>query len=255
MSILSSIRSFTSRQTASAETPHNRSFDRRPDEDINVYYDRLTASIFNRSIGTNAVCVDVGCHKGDLAVEMLSRAKSGHVHCFEPLPHLFEEIQDRFKGDARVTTYNLALADHSGETTFNHVISNPGYSGILKRRYDREHEEDTTINVRVERLDDLLVNVPRLDLIKIDVEGAEMLVLRGAEQLIRKFSPVIVFECGLGGSDRYGANGEIVFDFFEQVGLRLFTLQSFLAKTDPLNRQQMKQQFDEGINFYFVAAK
>ncbi len=223
-------------------------------ERINVYYDRLTAAIFERVITKDAVCVDVGCHKGNLAQEMLLRARTGKVYGFEPLPHLFAEIQKRFASDVRVELFDCALADSTGETSFNYVITNPGYSGILKRRYDREHEEDKSITVQLRKLDDVLQNTPRLDLIKIDVEGAEMLVLKGATHLIQKFKPTIVFECGLGGSDRYGTNGAIVFDFFKELNMSVYLMQDFLTQKKPLLKAQLEEQFDQCINFYFVAA-
>ncbi len=59
--------------------------------------------------------------------------------------------------------------------------------------------------MRTERLDDALPDglVPRL--IKVDVEGAEMLVLRGAQRTIARHRPSILFEHGIGAADRYGS--------------------------------------------------
>ena len=48
---------------------------------------------------------------------------------------------------------------------------------------------------------------------KIDVEGAELQVLRGAIQTILKYKPVIVFEHGLGAADHYGTKPEDIYDF------------------------------------------
>jgi hypothetical protein len=56
-------------------------------------------------------------------------------------------------------------------------------------------------------------------MIKIDVEGAELLLIRGARETIAKNKPVIVFEHGLGGADSYGHTPEQVFDLLIDCGL------------------------------------
>lgn len=66
---------------------------------------------------------------------------------------------------------DVALSDAKGTSSFNYVISNPAYSGFVKRRYDRPHEADTTITVRTNLLDDLIDPGDHVSVIKVDVEG------------------------------------------------------------------------------------
>jgi FkbM family methyltransferase len=198
--------------------------------------------------------IDVGCHKGDIAAEMLSATQNGVVYGFEPIPTLFSEIVERFADDGRFKAFQIALSDSVGETSFNYVVSNPGYSGILKRRFDRLEETVELITVRKQRLDETLLDLPRVDLIKIDVEGAELLVLTGATELISKFKPIVVFEFGLGASDHYGVTPRDVFDFFAQYGMSIFLLDSYLNGASALTMQAFDEQYTSGKNFYFFSA-
>ncbi|MEZ4983026.1 MAG: FkbM family methyltransferase [Saprospiraceae bacterium] len=68
------------------------------------------------------------------------------------------------------------------KTTFNYVVSNPAYSGLQKRRYDRPNEIDEKIEVETDLLDNVLAEDTRIDFMKIDVEGGEFFVLKGAQK-------------------------------------------------------------------------
>ena len=87
-----------------------------------------------------------------------------------------EGLRARFPS---VEVHELALAAEDGEATFHHVVSNPAYSGLIQRRFDREHEDVVITKVRVARLDDILPDDVVIRCLKIDVEGGELGVLTG----------------------------------------------------------------------------
>src|SRR4051794_17102089 len=99
---------------------------------------------------------------------------------------------------------------------FNMLISNPSYSGLKRRRYDREGEIIVQITVKTAPLDTILPANFRLGFLKIDVEGAELQVLEGAAETISRNKPFVVFEHGLGGSDYYGTTPTSVCDLLTQ---------------------------------------
>ena len=93
-----------------------------------------------------------------------------------------------------------------------------------------------------------------IDFIKIDVEGAELQVLQGAIVWIRKCRPIIVFEHGVGAADCYGTRPEHVYDLLcEDCGLKISLLEGWLSGRRPLSRDGFREQFDKGLNYYFVA--
>ena len=221
----------------------------------NQQYDRDTNRVLRRVLHPTASCVDVGCHKGEVLALMLQQAPQGQHYGFEPIPVLYNNLVVNFANRPNCHFYQLGLSDVSGESSFNYVTSNPAYSGFVKRRYDRAHEEDTLITVRKERLDDLLPAGTQIDLIKIDVEGGELQVLQGAMGLIRANRPVIVFEHGLGGSDYYGTRPEQVFDLLTapEPNLVISTMARWLAGKPAFSRAELVEQFEKNLNYYFIA--
>ena len=92
-----------------------------------------------------------------------------------------------------------------------------------------------------------------LRLVKIDVEGAELQVLRGAVETIRRCKPTIVFEHGIGGADCYGTEPEDVYDLLDGEEMAVSTLDGWLAGAVPLSRAAFADEFRSGRNFYFLA--
>jgi hypothetical protein len=107
--------------------------------------------------------------------------------------------------------------------------------------------------VRIVRLDDVLdADVP-IRLVKIDVEGAELQVLRGGEALLSRWRPHIVFEHGLGAADKYGTRPEEVYDLLTGWGLQISLLHQWLKGKPPLSRDDFVRQFDQALHYYFLA--
>jgi len=223
--------------------------------DKNVFYNSLTDLIFRKILKDTSTCVDVGCHRGSILQIMMKYSANGKFFAFEPLPQQYKYLQEIYGNSKGVSVYNIALSDIAGESSFNYVISNPEYSGLIKRSYDRPTEEDTQITVKTDLMDNLLTDV-KIDLIKVDVEGAELQVFRGAKELIKRDKPAIIFEHGLGAADCYGTTPEDVYDLLNgYCGLDINLLDGFLVKKQPLSKSAFCEQFYKGLNYYFMAYK
>ena len=221
--------------------------------DKNTFYDVLAYEIMKRCLGRRSVCVDVGCHKGSFLRWMMKFSPEGTFYAFEPLPGFYEKLTVSFPFP-QVKVFNLALSNQKGVTTFNHVISNPAYSGLYKRKYDRPNETECTISVSTDLLDNIVEENDHIDFIKIDVEGAELQVLQGAVRTISRCRPIIVFEHGVGGADCYGTRPEHVYDLLcGDCGLKISLLEGWLNGRRPLSKDAFRKQFDRCLNYYFVA--
>jgi FkbM family methyltransferase len=218
----------------------------------NLEYDRLTKLIMKQVIKSDSNCIDVGCHKGEILDIILQYSPNGKHYGFEPLPFLFNKLTKKYKKKATILPF--ALSDKDGFSTFQYVKNAPAYSGIKKRKYDIDNPEIEEIKVELKKLDEIIPSNTKIDFIKIDVEGAELGVLKGSKELLKKFKPIIIFEFGLGASDFYGTSPLDIFNFLtKEIGLKISLLKSFLKKDSSLNLKEFEHYFDSNNEYYFVA--
>ena len=218
----------------------------------NQQYDKQTKQVLEKCLSQNANCIDVGCHEGEMLEIMLHHAPNGQHFGFEPIPELFSFLEKSFPSNC--SFYQMGLSNEKGSTTFNHVLTNPGYSGIKKRRYDKPNEQDTTITIQTDLLDNIVPTDLKIDLIKIDVEGAEYLVMDGGKETIKRCQPIVIFEHGIGGADVYDIRPEMVYDLLVgYCGLNISTMKMWLNNTPSFSKDAFVEQFDKQLNYYFIA--
>ncbi len=150
----------------------------------------------DRFVPNDGVYIDIGANWGYFPVYLSARPGfSGHCVAVEAAPRascdLEKVVTSLGLGDT-IRIYPVAASDHSGKVRISDELWTGNNSIVAV-------ENETSLEVgEVEciALDDLIQGdaFSRVDLIKIDVEGAEDAVLRGAENIIRKFKPVIIFE-------------------------------------------------------------
>lgn len=194
------------------------------------------------TLAPDGQAIDVGAHTGAVLREIVRVAPSGRHIAYEPLLWAHERLRHEFPD---VEVRNAALSDENGTASFVHVEAAPEYSGLRERTYPGyEDSPRETLTVRTERLDDALPTEARPALIKIDVEGAELPVMRGAVETIRRHRPLIIFEHGIGAADRYGYASEDVHDLLcGQLGMRIFDLDG----RGPYTRQEFAELFPKPI--------
>lgn len=208
----------------------------------NARDDRNLRLLLAHGLASDANCIDVGAHSGDVLEQIVRVAPDGHHVAFEPLPEQAESLRRRFPG---VDVRESAAAAEAGESSFVRVTSNPQLSGLRDRGFAQEVSE--RIPVRLERIDDIVDPDRRVSLLKVDVEGGELGVFEGAIELLRRDMPTVVFEHGVGGSDHFGTSSEQVHELLvSDVGLRLFDIDG----NGPLDRRSFTALFEEPIWFY-----
>lgn len=217
----------------------------------NLEYDRLTKSIMKKVIQKDSNCIDIGCHKGEILQSIIKLAPEGKHFAFEPIPYLHEQLKVKFDGQAAI--FSCALSDNSGETTFNLVKNAPAYSGINKRKYAVENPEIEEIQVELKQLDEVIPADTKIDFIKIDVEGGEFDVLKGAKNLLKTHHPLIVFECGIGASEFYGTNPSELFQFLTDLNYKISTLRAYTQQEDSMTISEFEHAFKNNTDYYFIA--
>ncbi|HSN50537.1 MAG TPA: FkbM family methyltransferase [Bacteroidales bacterium] len=219
----------------------------------NIRYDIYTKKIMQQVLRKDTNTLDIGCHKGEILDEILMYAPDGIHYAFEPLPHLFADLQKKYYQPA-VHLSDIALFDKKGTTSFQYVINDPAYSGIRKRKYNKE-VQITELTVKTDLLDNVIPDDVKIGFIKIDVEGAEYPVLKGGIESIRRSRPIIIFECGLGAADYYGTKPEEMYGLLSSdCGLRIRTMKGFLKNHPALTEKEFSKLFSTGGEYYFIAS-
>jgi FkbM family methyltransferase len=191
-------------------------------------FELLLERFFLSILHPGDTAVDVGAHTGRHTMPMLRAvAPNGRVFAVEPLPVAREELRRRLRTEpgsrTHVTIYPFALSDHEATEEFVFAVDLPGYSGLKERIYDYPTRIER-IPVEVKTLDGLLADAPALQYLKIDAEGGELGVLRGASRLIARLSPVITFEFGANSLDNYGISVEDMAAFWKERPYRIFDI-------------------------------
>jgi FkbM family methyltransferase len=213
----------------------------------NEIYDRQAFEVIKRVLKPDSNCVDVGCHEGVFLHEFLKYAPQGRHFAFEPIPQLEKRLADNFPS---VQVYPYALSNKAGETVFYVIPDAPALSGLNQREFVDPEKRREAINIRTECLDNLIPAGPKIELIKIDVEGAEGLVIQGALETMKRDKPYVILEHGSASSLAFGMSSGEIYDLLaDQCGLRISSIGSWLHGEPPLS----KRRFGEPGEWYFLA--
>lgn len=150
-------------------------------------------------VRAGSVALDVGAHKGGYTYWLArSVGPAGHVYAFEPQPQLARKLRDSFES-ARVTVENAGVSDHEGTMRLHIPTDGRPSPGASFEATRAATATGRSIAVSVIALDHYLRDLPtrgrEVSFLKCDVEGHELCVFRGAEQLLRRDRPVLLFEC------------------------------------------------------------
>lgn len=176
----------------------------------------------------DSLCVDAGAHRGAVLELMVQFAPDARHVAFEPIPELADDLRNRYPG---VDVHQAALADTVGSVTFQYFPAHADSSGIQPLAHLSEAQ---AIEVPTTTLDEALDREPGpVRFLKIDVEGAELAMVRGARETLAADRPVVVFE-HTRAAVMNGTSSSELHDELTSVGLRVFSFdaQGPLARTD-----------------------
>jgi FkbM family methyltransferase len=151
--------------------------------------DQLAMFLVARIARTGRKFIDVGAHLGSVTAAVLHHDPCVAVVAIEAVPEKAANLRRKFP---MVEVHNCAAGDRDGETSFFVHARQSAYSS-LRPPEDAGLSSIDEVRVSIRRLDSL-VAPDGVDAIKVDVEGAELAVLRGGTAIISSSRPVIMFE-------------------------------------------------------------
>lgn len=171
------------------------------------------------------IVFDVGANVGEWSSTVLKYSPEAKLLVFEPIPHLFKNLCAVFKKRAHV--YKYAISHEEGERLFEYYPECSAVSGLYHRPA-LSHMKEQKIVVDTTTLDLFCEkhNVGKINFLKIDTEGNEWNVLRGASQLLQdKAIDMIQFEYG-GTYPDAGITLAQVYEFLKFNGYEVYRIAS-----------------------------
>jgi FkbM family methyltransferase len=185
---------------------------------------------------------------------MCNASPAGIIYGFEPIPANFDFLSRKFP-IARI--FDMAISNYNGVADFYHVVDRPARSSLIshfERGAISEAKQTLPISIQVRRLDKIIPSGINIDLIKIDVEGAELDVLQGAFDVIKRSHPIIIFEHE---SQHNRANENVTFAIFKflstECAMRVQTLPGWLDNRPSLSENEFASKALKSGETHFLA--
>lgn len=192
------------------------------------YYSREVVGLLNTLIRPGMVVFDVGANIGEITLVAARRTTSiGKVIAFEPVNSIADRLDEHVRENALtwVSTHRLGLSDRQGEANIyascNQWKSTEPHRG-LGSLYPGDENASPLQSIPLATLDNFISNNPqeRLDLIKLDIEGAELPCLRGAKSTLQHFKPMLIIEVQADTSKAAGYEQSEILGFLGELGYR-----------------------------------
>ncbi len=174
-----------------------------------------------RLVHPNLTVLDVGANIGVISIIIAKElgAANGMIYAFEPVVETYNALIKNINLNNfqdRISPVNMALSDKTTDNAYM-VSPNAADSDAYKYISPSEKADDGFEKVASMSLDEWYFsnNIGKITLIKIDIEGGEMLFFKGATRFFESNRPVIIFECVSSALLRYGFFINDVFKFLD----------------------------------------
>ena len=163
-------------------------------------YEKLERDEIVKLLPERGVFLDIGANVGLFTFSICERMPRVRVHAFEPHPELFKCLEETVASNRlsnEITLHAVALGKKAGHFRLFLDESDSGGHSLKQEVLQNNKLESSSHRVRVIPLDDLaeVQSLDRIDVIKIDVQGAELECVSGAARTFEKFRPAILIEC------------------------------------------------------------
>lgn len=188
----------------------------------------------------NGTAIDIGANIGNHSVFFSNYFKK--VKSFEPNYRTYQVLEVNSKLSHNIETFNFGISDKEQSLILNINKNNIGGS-YLSSTSEIKNQISHDV-VKLFKLDSLLNKNDNITLIKIDVEGHEVNVLKGAEEIIKESKPLILFELNI-SAFKNGISDEI--EILKKYGYKKFAT----IETSPKFYAIGSSRFKRIVNFFY----
>jgi FkbM family methyltransferase len=213
-------------------------------------YETDEINMLRNFLKKDSVVIDIGANIGWHSLNLSGDVPDGRIIAFEPMPRTIGYLKKNIALNrvTNIKVMDIGLSDKSGTAEFYY---DPKLTVAASMRELHENRKKKKIICRVRRLDDFILRMaPRIDLIKCDVEGAELLVMRGAIETLKKTRPVLFVEMLRKWSAKFGYYPDEIIDLLGSIGYLCY-----YAKDNGLVEIGRILKNTKPTNFYFLDVK
>lgn len=208
------------------------------------YYD--SKMLFKLSHGCKTV-LDVGANLGWYSIFLALVDDEKKIYSFEPIPETFSALKKNIALNKidNIKTINLALSNEEKEIE---MFYSPSLTGASSFKNLQENATHTKL-INTKTLDDFIQSskINTIDFLKCDVEGAELLVIEGGMNCIKKHKPILFLEMLRKWSHEFGYHPNEIIEKLKSINYRCFKVK----KTDLVEVYQISET-EEATNFFFL---
>lgn len=214
-------------------------------------YEPLELDMVGRIVSymKEGIFFDVGANLGWYTMNVKKQNPQMKVYAFEPVAETFNKLNRNVELNRleKVNMYNIGFYKEDAILKFYYDIVASGASSIQNLRESSETQE---ITCKMERIDDFMNHheIPAIDFIKCDVEGAELFVYEGGMQSIKKYKPVIFSEMLRKWSAKFGYHPNNIIELLAEAGYQCFVIREKgkLKKFDRVDDETIE------TNYFFL---
>ncbi len=171
---------------------------------------------------------DIGANIGWHSINLAAAFRDAVFYCFEPIPKTYQELLTNIRLNTfdNINTFNLALSDSDGLQSYYVYEACSGNASAVNLT---GRDDVQAIECHQTTLDNFYKgqSLPSPDFIKCDVEGAELLVFKGARKTLIADTPIIMTEILRKWSAKYNYNPNEIFTFLFHLGYLAFTTDGY----------------------------
>ncbi len=172
------------------------------------------------------IVFDIGANIGWYGLNAAKQNKKIKVYAFEPIKETFDYLVKNIRINElkNIIPNNIGLSNKNSTVSF---FVNPEHSGSASEKKITD-KSINRVKVTLRKLDDYCVDnkIIKIDLIKCDVEGAELFVLEGGKNVFQKFKPILLIEILRKWAKKYNYHPNDIIDLMKSFGYLCFTTDS-----------------------------
>ena len=207
-----------------------------------------------KNIRAGSVVFDVGAGIGEYAINIASKMEGATVYAFEPTYETWQSLQKNVARNRladRIHCNQVALADTPGKFG----LTSTAAGNYIFRQSESRSQPDTAHETVIATTVDTFIRenkIVKVDFIKADIEGAELLMLKGAAECLRLYKPFLQLEIDERWTNRMGYSYIEIFKHLTNLGYQYVFISSKDGSVcQPQDNQDIAQQLEKGYNFFF----